>query len=82
MYKDCIGKPLILLMPHGIKSASLALRLPNAQMYKYGFLIVDFIYSVVFCFFFSERQSSESDALSFEYFPEHEETCLAGHKLP
>lgn len=51
MYKDCIGKPLILLMPHGIKSASLALRLPNAQMYKYGFLIVDFIYSVVLVFF-------------------------------
>lgn len=48
MCKDYIGKPLILLMPHGIKSASLALCLPNAQMYKYGFLIVDFIYSGLF----------------------------------
>lgn len=78
MCKDYIGKPLILLMPHGIKSASLALCLPNAQMYKYGFLIVDFIYSGLF---FSERQSSESDVLSFDYFPESEETCLAGHNL-
>lgn len=47
MYKDSTGKSLILLMPHGIKSTSLSLCLPNAQMDKYGFPVVDFIDSRV-----------------------------------